>query len=423
MNLADRAWSLLSRAQEVYADNPRASNWLRKHLTRLGEPVRLAVVGEAGSGKTTLVAALTGDADRGGVPNAPKSWRHVTAGRAWPELLVLDASLPEQHSTARVVESMGVEADAVLYLLGPHDADTASLRALHEWCVPELAPVNALAVLARADELGGGRVDALTSARQVARRWARESPVVESCQDVVAVAGLLARAARTLRREEFEMLAALAAVPKAELEPLLLSVDRFGSEPRRAELLARFGLFGIRLATTLIRNGIGTPQALTAELCRRSGLDALGEAVSVYFTDRAPVLKARSALLGLGVMLRREPRPSAAPLVTELERTLMGAHEFAELRLFAALRTGRVSLPGELGEEAARLVGGYGDTPRARLAPEAAGEASEPVLRQAAAEALRSWRSYAENPVLSSTERQAAATVVRTCEALLTGPL
>lgn len=421
MNLADRAWSLLNRAQEVYADNPRASNWVRRHLTRLGEPVRVAVAGLSGAGASTLVAALTGEADYGAPPNPPMSWRHVPARHTWPELLVLDTSLTRRDSAAALPESIGLEADAVLYLLSPHDVEAALLRAIHDQPSPKLPPVHALAVLARADELGGGRVDALSSARQVARRRARESWIAELCQDVVAVAGLVARAARTLRPDDFELLAALAAVPEAELDPLLLSADRFASDPQRAELLGRFGLFGVRLATTLIRRGIRTPQALVAELCRHSGFDALGEAVSRYFTDRAPVLKARSALLGLGVMLRREPRPSAAPLVAELERTLTGAHELAELRLFATLRTGRVNLPGDLGDEAARLVGGYGEAPQTRLGLDAASEPPEVAVRQTAAGILRMWRSYAENPVLSSTERQAVSTVVRTCEGLATG--
>lgn len=429
MNLAERAWSLLSRAQEVYADNPRASHWLRRHLARLGEPVRVVVAGQEGAGTSTLAAALAGETEHSGHAGhsghgrgAPPTWRHVRSVRTWPELLVLDAGLRPQDPPARVAELIG-EADAVLYLLGRNDSEPVLLRAVHDQAVPRLAPVNAIAVLARADELAGGRVDALTSARQVARRWARQAPVAELCQDVVAVAGLLALAARTLRGDEFELLAALAAVPKAELDPLLLSADRFGAEPQRAELLARFGLFGIRLATTLLRNGTREPTALAAELCRRSGFDALGEAVSAYFTARAPVLKARSALLGLGVLLRREPRPPAAPLAAELERTLTGAHEFAELRLFSALRTGRVSLPGDLGEEAARLVGGYGEAPQVRLAVTAEETVSEPDLRQAAAGALRNWRAYAENPVLSSSERLAAATVVRTCEGLVTGLL
>ncbi|WP_197321832.1 hypothetical protein [Saccharomonospora sp. NB11] len=422
MTLADRAWSLLNRAQEVYADNPRASSWVRKHLVRLGEPVRMAVAGTAGSGVSTLVSALTGDADYGVPPHPPMSWRHIPARHPWPELLVLDTSLTRHDSVTALSESIGAEADAVLYLVTQHDTDAELLRALHEQPSPKLPPVHALAVLARADEVGGGRLDAVDSARQVARRRAREGRLAESCQDVVAVAGLCARAARTLRPDDFELLAALAAVPEAELEPLLLSADRFGADPQRAELLSRLGLFGVRVATTAIRRGVRTPQGLCAELAKRSGLDALGEAVSGYFTDRAAVLKARSALLGLDVMMRREPRPSAAPLVAELERTLTGAHELAELRLFAALRTGRVVLPGDLGEEAARLVGGYGEAPRTRLALTAP-EPVEPVVRRTAAGVLRMWRSYVENPVLSSTQRQAAATVVRTCEALATGAL
>lgn len=419
MNLADRAWSLLTRAQQVYADSPRATNWLRRHLARMEEPLRVAVAGAPGTGKTTLVSALVGEVGEGR-RTSPMTWHHVPGDQVWPELLVLDTSQAQQDGTARVADLICAEADAVLYLAGhPHDADLTLLRAAQDRAVSHIAPVNALMVLARADELGGGRVDALISARQVARRWARNPVTTEACQDVVAVSGLTARAARTIREDEFELLAALAAVPRSELDPLLLSADRFGGDPERARLLDRFGLFGVRLATTLLRGGADTPRALSAELCRRSGLDALGEAVTVYFAERAAVLKARSALLGLGVVLRREPRPSAASLVAEWERTLTGAHEFAELRLFAALRTGRVSLPGELADEAIRLIGGYGVAPQVRLGV----GRGEPGLRQAAVNVLRLWRSYMENPVLGSAERHAAATVVRTCEALVTEPM
>ncbi|WP_298180763.1 hypothetical protein [Saccharomonospora sp.] len=419
MSLADRAWSLLTRAQRVYADSPRATNWLGRHLARMNEPLRVVVAGASGTGKTTLVSALVGAAGRGRRTSS-MSWHHLPGDNVWPELLVLDTSQAQQDGTARVADLICMEADAVLYLAGhPHEADLTLLRAAQNRAASHVAPVNALVVLARADELGGGRVDALISARRVARRWARDPAAAELCQDVVAVAGLTACAARTLRRDEFESLAALAAAPKSELDPLLLSAARFGGEPERARLLDRFGLYGVRLATTLLRGGITTPQALVAELCRRSGLNVLGEAVAVYFADRASVLKARSALLGLGVVLSREPRPSAASLAAELERTLTGAHEFAELRLFAALRTGRVNFPGELGDEAIRLVGGYGVAPQARLG---AGM-GEPGLRRTAVDALRLWRSYAENPVLDSAERHAAATVARTCEALVTEPM
>src|SRR5690606_3974554 len=225
-----------------------------------------ALVGEVGAGRRT----------------SPMTWHHVPGDQVWPELLVLDTSQAQQDGTARVADLICAEADAVLYLAGhPHDADLTLLRAAQDRAVSHIAPVNALMVLARADELGGGRADALISARPVARRWARNAVTTEACQDVVAVSGLAARAARTIRRAEFESLAALAAVPRSELGPRRLRADRVGGGPEPAWLLQRFGLFGVRLAPRLLRGGADPPRALPAELCRRSGVDALGEAVTV----------------------------------------------------------------------------------------------------------------------------------------------
>ena len=87
---------------------------------------------------------------------------------------------------------------------------------------------------------------------------------------------------------------------------MMLSADRFlrGSEPERltsearATLLARFGLFGIRLAVVLIRNGFNDPPPLAHELARRSGLDPLLELLERQFQARAGALKARTALVG-----------------------------------------------------------------------------------------------------------------------------
>ncbi|PXY31288.1 hypothetical protein [Prauserella muralis] len=394
--LADRTWSLLNQVLDAYSDSPRATHWLRGHLARFSEPVRLAVAGPPGSGRTTLVTAL---------------------GQQ-PELNLLDAPPIEADPEPGAMERLCMESDAVLYLMGhPHNADLAFLRAMQDHPVARAAPVASLAVLARADELGGGRVDAVVSARQVARRYRRDAELGPLCQDVVAVAGLAASAAQTFGEADFETLAALASVPKEELEPLLLSVDRFAGEPAREELLSRFGLFGVRLATMLLRRGADTPAALATQLLQRTGLTELREAIGLYFTDRAPVLKARSALMGIEVVLRMEPRPAAAPLVAELERILAGAHEFRELRLLSALRAGRARLPDELREEAIRLIGGHGSDPGARLGVGASG----PEVADAAAGAVRLWREYAENPVLGAAERRAASVVIRSCEGLLTG--
>ncbi|PRX44665.1 50S ribosome-binding GTPase [Prauserella shujinwangii] len=421
MSLAEVTWSLLNRALEAYGDSPQATAWLRRHLARFHDPVRLAVVGPARAGKSTVVNALAGElVAEPGVPDTELSWYQVRQSRSRQELLLLDTPPVDRDTESRVVEGICMEADAVLYLMRhPQDADLAFLRAVQDHPVARAAPVTALGVLSRADELGGGRVDAIVSARQIARRHRREPGLSGLCQDVLPVAGLAACAGRTLREDEFELLAALAALPKQELDPLLLSADRFAADEARAALLERFGLFGVRLATTLVRRGARGQAALSAQLLQRSGLGELRDAVELYFTDRADVLKARSALIGLEVVLRMEPRPAAGPLLAELERTVAGAHEFRELRLIAALRTGRVRLPEELSEEAFRLVGGYGGEASARLGFEAA-EAAGPALRHEAVGALRRWQEYAGNPLLGAAERRAAAVVIRSCEALAT---
>ncbi|ASR38476.1 hypothetical protein BAY61_29640 [Prauserella marina] len=414
MRIADLTWSLLDQALEAYADSPRATQWLLRQKARFSEPVRLVVAGPSGSGRSTIINAIAGEEIVRSEAREP-AWYHIPATRSQPELTLVDA--PPVEDGAGLAENVCMEADGVLYLIGhPHNAELSFLRTLADHPVAREAPVNSLIVLSRADELGGGRVDSLISARQVARRYRKNAEFTGLCQDIVAVAGLVASAARTMRDSEFDMLAALASVPKAELEPVLLSAERFMGEPAREQLLARFGLFGIRLATTLLRGGVDSRQALATQLVKRCGLGELKESITAYFTERADVLKARSALIGLEVVLRMEPRPSAGALVAGLERTLANAHEFHELRLLAALRTGRASLPPELREEALRLIGGYGTSTPARLGV----EAGEAELRDTAIAALRMWQEYAENPVLGSAERRAAAVVVRSCEAMST---
>ena len=138
-------------------------------------------------------------------------------------------------------------------------------------------------MLSRADEIGVGRLDALSSARRIARRYRADDKIRGLCQTVVAVAGLLAQTGRTMRQDEFAALTALAALPRADLDAMLLSVDRFAALPdaadpdsdTRAALMERFGLFGVRLSTTLIRQGMTDPNAIASELVKRSGLDEL----------------------------------------------------------------------------------------------------------------------------------------------------
>ncbi len=206
---------------------------------------------------------------------------------------------------------------------------------------------------------------------------------------------------------------------------MLLSADRFGraeldrpDSDTRVALLERFGLFGVRLATTLIRQGVADPSTLSAELIRRSGLDELRTVLANQFAERRDLLKSRSALLAIDLVLTREPRPATAPLRAEVERILAGAHEFVELRTLTTLRGGGVTFPAEAAEDAERLLGGDGGSAAARLGLEPG--TSPDALHDAARDALHRWKRRAESPLTGRAAADAARVVVRTCEGILT---
>jgi len=453
--------ALLTEALIVYRDSPRATGWLRNQLARMEEPVRIAIAGSPRIGKSTVVNALIGEEFtpatgftwyRDGVrarataftPSGPQEVPVVTRdGKAhveigmwdqvdrlivdWPTRSLRDATIIDTPATA-TSDQVYREADAVLYLMRHlQDVDLKYLQAAHDNPISRSSPINTVVVLAKADEIGAGRIDALSSTKQIARRYRREARVRPLCQNVVAVAGLIAVAARTMRPEEFAALAALAALPRTELEDHLLSADRFvgGDFPValdpsvRQALLERYGIFGVRLSATLVRQGFDTQVKLVTQLVQRSGLGELRDSISQYFTERREVLKARSALLALDVVLRAEPKPAARKIVMDLERIVASAHDVRELRLLAALQGGRTRLPGALEPEASRIVGGLGTAVQARLGLEE--EVDETEQRYLVADLLAKWREQAANPVLDQDQRRAATVVVRSCEGMLAG--
>lgn len=396
------ALAMLNQALGIYRGSQRATRWLRRNVDRLGEPLRVAVTGPRGAGKTTVVQAMDGE----------------------PGLALIDAPATNPQAPAPLVPA---EADAVLYVVRNRgEADIPLLRAAMANPVAAAAPVTTIVVLTRADETGDGLVDALSTAKQLARRQRRDLELRGLCQNVVALSGLIAMAGRTMGDAEFAALAALARAPRAELDRCLLSADRFTGPDcpaglpatTRHDLLDRFGLLGIRLSTTLIRTGWDSQVTLSAELVSRSGLSELRDLVRQHFVDRRATLKARSALLALDVVLRMEPRPEGRGLAAELERVLASAHELRELRLLAALQTGRTALPGDGADRAVRLIGGTGTSLPARLGVDP--RATDTELRIAAMDALDHWQRQAGDPELAASQRRAAQVVVRTCEGILT---
>jgi hypothetical protein len=185
----------------------------------------------------------------------------------------------------------------------------------------------------------------------------------------------------------------------------------------RGALLDRLGLFGVRLAVTLIRTGSRSREKVAEQLVRRSGLPEVRESIREFFLDRRQVLKARTALLALDFMLRAEPREDADHLRAELERLTASAHDFLELRTLAALRTRRVTLPDPLAIEARRLLGADGTSMLARLGIEH--ESSDDELWNRLHEALRRWQHETESVLLTAEQRRMAWAVVRSCEGML----
>ena len=323
------------------------------------------------------------------------------------------------------------EADAVLYLMRHvHASDVRFLEAFHDDELAQASPVNAIGILSRADEIGAARLDALDSARRIADRYRVDPKVRRLCFTVVPVAGLLAMSGATLREPEFQAFRSLSAAPAEERRSLLLSVDRFalsvtttGLTPlEREALLDRFGLYGVRTAIELVGSGeAASARKLSELLVARSGLEDLRRLLAGCFASRGDVLKARRALLGAEQLLRSRAVevPSAKALLADAERVRAGAHELAETRLLAALRSGLVQVKPEEADAVERLLGSYGPSPAERLG--LAPDATPDAVRDAAAAALTTWRRRAESPLARPAEVDAARTLARTCEGVLAG--
>jgi hypothetical protein len=334
------------------------------------------------------------------------------ARRAWELLAADDEETP---------------ADAVLYLMKHlHANDLDFLRAFHDTEVSRPNPVNAIGVLSRADEIGVGRLDSMASARRIATRLATEPKVRRVVQTVVPVAGLLAETALTLTEAEVRQLRLIADHPPKEIEELLLSADRFIEKMpelgvtsiEREHLLARFGLFGIRLGSTLLRREVAsTATELARELAERSGLSELQDVLRSLFFERRDVLKSRSALLALDALVRSEQRSGSAAIGAEVEEIIASAHPFNELRVLAALRAGWVTGKPEVVADLERLIGGAGSPVHLRL--QLPPDADPPAVRAAAAAALARWQRRAENPLTAHELVVAARVAVRSCEGML----
>lgn len=302
-------------------------------------------------------------------------------------------------------------ADAVIYLMRHlHQRDAEFLDAFQDRSLSDVSPVNAIVVLSRADEIGAGRLDAMTSAGAIAARYAADPRLRALCAAVVPVAGLVAETGLTLRESEVAALRSVAALPDDELPGLLLSADRFaGGDAVRRELLDRLGMFGVRFGLDLLRR---QPSATASDVARAlvevSGLRAVQEVIEHHFLPKASALKARSAVAALRSIARRAAPEAGRRLAAAVERFEASAHVFAELRLLHLVAAGAVALSDDEVAEVRRLTGGGSVADRLGGAD----------VATAALAGVERWRSRGANPLADPVLRDAAEIVARTYEGL-----
>ncbi|WP_322409843.1 dynamin family protein [Microbacterium invictum] len=390
-----------------------------------GEPRRMPIKREAGR----LVLELDG------VAAEEVAWIDV----GWPStglrsVILIDtpgiASLSTDvsaRSTAFLVpEARPSSADAIIYLMRHlHASDLKFLESFRDTAAGSSETVNAVAVLSRADEIGSGRIDSMLSAQKVARRYERDGDLASLSLGVVPVAGLLAESAKTLRESEYAAFKELAGLPRDDRERLMVSADRFArpselttlSEKVRRELLARFGIFGVRLAVALIRGGAVTSTELADQLVQHSGLKELQGFVREQFRTRGADLKVRGVLDGLEQAIRADPREGTQSILAGIERIRATAHTLRELSLLSQAKASGLPLRAADATTAERIIGGQGVTATARLGLD--DEATDEKVSEEADTQLAYWRSLSQSPLTERAAVEVCRVVIRSLEEIV----
>ncbi|WP_179466492.1 dynamin-like GTPase family protein [Mycolicibacterium vinylchloridicum] len=468
------------QGEPAYRERPDVWGELDRIAGRLNQPIRIALAGTLKAGKSTLVNALVGEniaptdateatrivtwfrngpipkvtanhvgGRRSNVPIARDRGLTFDFGRLdaddivdldveWPAPELIDATIIDTPGTSSLsrdvsertlrllVPEDGVpRVDAVVFLLRTlNAADIALLKQIGELVGGSSGALGVIGVASRADEIGAGRLDAMLSAKDVAQRFTAELDRTGICQAVVPVSGLLALTARTLRQSEFAALEKLAAVDTAELNKAMLSVDRFVREDSslpvdaqtRAQLLDRFGMFGIRISIAVLRSGITDSVRLADELLERSGLVALRDVIDQQFAQRSELLKAHTALVSLRRFVELHPITATPYIIADIDPLLADTHAFEELRLLSQLRSRPTTLTEDEMVSLRRMIGGSGTDPASRLglAPEARDDGP-----RAAFAAAQRWRRRSEHPLNDPFTTRACRAAVRSAEALV----
>ncbi|NLT53250.1 MAG: GTP-binding protein [Actinomycetales bacterium] len=410
----------------VHGEEPEATAWLRSGRARGDGRVPLDLRGGDAALRVDLGGLQPEDVDRVEVRLPSPRLERLTLIDT-PGLASLSPRFGER--TERFLtegDEVGGGADAVLFLMRQlHAGDVNLLEAFRDPQARPVPPVNAIGILSRADEIGGGRPDALAVARRLAEGYSQDPRLRPLLQTVVPVAGLLAQAAATLSDEEYRDLRETAEVPAAVLDPMLLSAIRFAaprrgievaSERRRA-LVDRLGLFGVRWALALLRSGeAGTRDDLAGVLSAASGMTELRWMLDARITGRRDAIKADAALRLLLHAAATDPVPGIRRLAAAAEQLRLGVHDVAELRVLNELRTDGLALPAEVRRRMERVLGAEGADVRVRL--DLPREATVADVERALLVEHAHWQRLAADLLTPPEVKRASSVLQRTCEGL-----
>ncbi len=480
-NVAGRTLELARNVERLVQGTPYVGR-AKAIVERLDGPMRVAIAGRVKAGKSTLLNALVGErlapTDAGECTRVVSWYRHGTGYRVaavlpsgdqrelsfsrddgaldvqlgglserdvtaleiqWPASALKQVTLIDTPGLASINddnsrrtrdflehdESNPTDADAVIYLMRHlHRSDVEFLDAFMDRSVTAASPVNAVAVLSRADEIGSCRLDAMESAGRIVERYRNDESVQRLAATVVPMAGLLAETGLTLRESEAADLRALASTPDDVLQRMLLAADTFCDlhasdltvEARR-NLLDRLGMFGVRVAVGEVRAGRATAAQLGPRLVEISGLGELRRVIAHHFLPRARVLQARSALAavrGLARELRSVHAAIAGQIDRHAEQMEASAVEFGQMRAAHLIATGLVRVNDGERRELQRLLLGDG-TPQALGLDAAAGPDN---VRAEALRAVSRWRARASDPLADPRLVEVAEVAARTGESL-----
>lgn len=265
------------------------------------------------------------------------------------------------------------EADGVIYLMRClHPSDVDFLEAFRDTLSVSGSTVNAIGVISRADEIAGASLDAMDVAAAVAERYRNHRELRMRCQSIVPVAGLLAQGALQLDEADRRAFRAINSAPGRDRVRALRSAAMFvshGDVPleahRRAELLERYGLFGVRLATKLLQEQPISTERLRQELRERSGLVRLQRVLQQQFASRGRTLQARTAVAAVKAVAQQIGGEAGDAVLDAASDYELRTHAFRELHAVHRLRTNQV--PPEQADRAERVLGASGVSPAARL--------------------------------------------------------